>query len=140
MLTEDMVWAPPGPFIAGEGAAQRIETWDGEFWIDRYPVTNAQYRAFLQQAGRGPEKWFELENRLENVASSDHPATGITWTGASAFAKWRGARLPKQVEWEKAARGTDGRVYPWGNEFEAARCNTDSEGTTAVQRYGAAGA
>jgi formylglycine-generating enzyme required for sulfatase activity len=140
MFEEDMVWVPPGPFVAGEGAAQHVETLDHGFWIDRFPVTNAQYRAFLLQAVRGTEKWFELENRLENPACADHPATGITWRGAAAFAEWRGARLPKQIEWEKAARGIDGRVYPWGNEFDAGRCNTDSEGTTAVHRYGAAGA
>lgn len=132
MFEEDMVWVPPGPFVAGEGAAQHVETLDHGFWIDRFPVTNAQYRAFLLQAMRGTEKWFELENRLENPACADHPATGITWRGAAAFAEWRGARLPKQIEWEKAARGIDGRVYPWGNEFDAGRCNTDSEGTTAV--------
>jgi formylglycine-generating enzyme required for sulfatase activity len=139
MFDEDMVWVPPGSFISGEGATQRIQTLDEGFWIDRCPVTNAQYHAFLQQTVRGPEKWFELENRLDKPAFSDHPVTGITWQGANAFAQWRGARLPEQIEWEKAARGIDGRMYPWGNDFDAARCNTDSEGTTAVGHYGNAG-
>jgi serine/threonine-protein kinase len=92
------------------------------------------------EAERGDEKWFEMENRFDKPQFADHPATGMTWNGAVAFAEWRGARLPTQVEWEKAARGTDGRAYPWGNEFDAARCNTDSEGTTPVDFYGDAGA
>ena len=84
------------------------------FWIDRFPVTNAQFAEFCKATKR-PSPWgkggvpAELANR---------PVGGVDWAAAAAYAQWAGKRLPTAEEWEKAARGTDGRLYPWGNEWK----------------------
>ena len=84
------------------------------FWIDRFPVTNRQYLEFLKATGR-PISWPEgkIPEGLEDCA-----AVNISWPDAVEYAKWAGKRLPSAEEWEKAARGTDGRLYPWGNEWD----------------------
>ena len=93
------------------------------FLIDRYPVTNAQYMEFLEATGRrAPFTWPD-ENCPEG--QDDYPVTGMGWRDANAYAEWAGKRLPTAEEWEKAARGTDGRVYPWGNEWNDDACWVD---------------
>ena len=91
------------------------------FWIDRTEVTKAQYRVCLE-AGfcKPPLQWdAEIEVGLETTPNpDDHPAAGITWSQATSFCAWAGRRLPTEAEWEKAARGRDGRKYPWGDEPE----------------------
>lgn len=89
------------------------------FDIDRTPVTNEEYAAFVDAVG-----YPEPERFREALAEGpDHPVTSVSWKDALCYALWRGKRLPSSLEWEKAARGAeDDRMYPWGNAFEPERC------------------
>jgi iron(II)-dependent oxidoreductase len=90
--------------------------------IDKYLVTNAQYARFIAATGhRPPSDW--KDGKLPR-GTELYPVTLVNWFDAKAYAKWAGKRLPKEAEWEKAARGTDGRRWPWGNEMDPARVNT----------------
>jgi formylglycine-generating enzyme required for sulfatase activity len=123
---EEMVLVPGGPFIMGEdrkGADEepRHEVDLSSFFIARYPVTNQQYAEFVAATRRSkpPQHWRGLKPPRELW---NHPVVNVTWHDACAYCRWlsemRGekVRLPTEAEWEKAARGIDGRVYPWGSE------------------------
>ncbi|MBK8256664.1 MAG: SUMF1/EgtB/PvdO family nonheme iron enzyme [Polyangiaceae bacterium] len=115
----EMVLVPGGPFLMGVG---RRSVHIDPFYIDRFPVTNTEFAAFLQATGYSPED----ENRarflmhVRDTATikrlAKHPVVYVSWLDARAYATWAGKRLPSEAEWEKAARGTDGRRYPWGRE------------------------
>lgn len=88
------------------------------YQISRYEITNAQYRAFIEATGRptprghqGEETWKD-----ENFNADVQPVVGVTWFDAQAFAEWIGGSLPTEAQWERAARGTARRIYPWGND------------------------
>ena len=150
----DMVLVPAGPFLYGSAAEEDRLAMDSEkpqrkmdchaFFIDLYPVTNQQYMAFLNQARPEPSRlrlWIDVESGAtagqSRISRSEdggyrvkegyerHPVVNVTFEGAEAYAVWAGKRLPTEIEWEKAARGTAGRIYPWGNAFEVSRCNSD---------------
>ncbi|MCG9128423.1 SUMF1/EgtB/PvdO family nonheme iron enzyme [Candidatus Poribacteria bacterium] len=94
------------------------------FYIDKYEVTNGQYRKFLLETGhRTPKFW---ENPYLN--GDNQPVVGINWEDAETYAKWVGKRLPTDIEWEKAARGISGYIYPWGNTFDSTFGNFDDNG------------
>jgi formylglycine-generating enzyme required for sulfatase activity len=127
---KEMVRIPAGTFLYGR---MREELELPEFWIDRTPVTNAEYKRFLDAnpeypvpfAGEGWAQPYNWDKRLRTFPPgwADHAVVLVTWYDAEAYAEWAGARLPVDEEWEKAARGTDGREYPWGS-WEEGRCNT----------------
>jgi formylglycine-generating enzyme required for sulfatase activity len=126
---------------------------DKPYEIDIYPVTNGQYKGFIEANGYDTEEYWSVEGvkwRDENKVKlpkywdnvkfnhPEQPVVGISYYEAEAFANWSGKRLPTEKEWEKAARGTDGRVYPWGNEFDKEKCNSEESGigkTTRVTVY-----
>ena len=87
------------------------------FYIDKYEVTNLSYRMFCQETDhRIPLNWSNETGMPFGLEY--HPVTFVDWHDAWDYARWTGKRLPTEAEWEKAARGTDGRVYPWGNRFD----------------------
>ncbi|HJW90604.1 MAG TPA: SUMF1/EgtB/PvdO family nonheme iron enzyme [Anaerolineales bacterium] len=129
-----MVYVPAGEFLYGPDK-EKVTT--GAFYIDLSPVTNAEYKRFVEASGHEfPAHW---RRGTWPDGKADHPVVQVTWDSAAAYADWAGKRLPTEYEWEKAARGTDGRRWPWGNHFDPRRCNTSSEGTTPVGRYSPAG-
>ncbi|HLG06161.1 MAG TPA: SUMF1/EgtB/PvdO family nonheme iron enzyme [Gemmatimonadales bacterium] len=109
-----------------------------EFWISRTPVTNELYHAYIKATGhRFPAGWRGTTPPYPRT-EGDRPVTGVTWQDSVDFAQWLGARLPTRAETEKACRGTDGQLYPWGNQFDQTRCNTSEAGIgalTPVERY-----
>jgi formylglycine-generating enzyme required for sulfatase activity len=112
------------------------------FYIAQYPVTNASYQKFLMDSGHpSPLNWPE---GLYFELIGDHPVANITWQDACAYCRWLSAEtgqdyhLPTEAQWEAAARGPAGLIYPWGNKFDKARCNTWEAGmgrTTPVDAY-----
>ncbi|MEU5908944.1 SUMF1/EgtB/PvdO family nonheme iron enzyme [Micromonospora sp. NPDC047527] len=142
---EGMVAVEAGPFIAGtpheeieqlishysidpsrlEGEVPRRSERLGAFLIDVFPVTNAEYQEF------DPNFTFPED-------TDQHPAVNLNFGHAQAYARWWGKELPTELEWERAARGTDGRRYPWGEEWDSGACNTDDlnlGGSTPVDAF-----
>ncbi len=96
------------------------------FYIDKYEVTNARYKSFVDATGRRPPKhWID---GLIPQGRPDHPVVNVSWYDAYEFCKWEGKRLPTEPEWEKAARGTDARDFPWGKKFSKDKANTPQYG------------
>ena len=90
------------------------------YWIGRTEVTNAQYLRFVQATGqRAPQHW---ASGRPPAGLENFPVVYVSWEDARAYCEWAGGRLPTELEWEKAARGADGRIFPWGNEWDRAKC------------------
>ncbi len=118
-----MVFVPAGEFAYGPGTVSnppQQKVYLDAFWIDRTEVTNAQY-ARCVSAGACDVPL--LETLYADPARSEHPVVWVSHTEAETFCAWAGGRLPAEVEWEKAARGTDGRKFPWGDELSTERAN-----------------
>lgn len=130
---KEMVRVSAGNFISGK---QNKEKFLAEFWIDRTVVTNAEYALFVKATGHeSPPHW---QGKTPPAETAEHPVIYVYWDDAAAYAEWAAKRLPGEEEWEKAARGTDGRDYPWGNqEPNAELCNFNRNlgGTTPVDKY-----
>ncbi len=136
----EMVLIPAGSFIMGNNKGFKNEkpshiVYLDAFYIDKYEVTNKLYAEFLNE--KGNEKHF-ANNRAQKIIKkkmngsykfipvekyANHPVVLVSWYDAEAFAKWAGKRLPTEAEWEKAARGTDGRIYPWGDYIDNSFAN-----------------
>jgi formylglycine-generating enzyme required for sulfatase activity len=120
---EGFVWVPPGEFILGgkNGFDVQIAKLEQGFFAARTPVTNAEYARFADKMRhKPPEHW---KGKRPPAELAHHPVVSVTWHDAVAYAKWASARLPTEEECERAARGYDGREYPWG-EWAEGRCNT----------------
>jgi hypothetical protein len=120
------------------------------FWLSKYPVTTSQYAQFLQDGGYSrPESWSDegwqwVESQRVAIPAHwrdpefnapNQPVVGVSWWEAEAFCRWAGGALPTEQQWEAAARGPEGLVYPWGDEWEDDICNSDEAqlgGTSAV--------
>ncbi|MDZ4769485.1 MAG: SUMF1/EgtB/PvdO family nonheme iron enzyme [Chloroflexota bacterium] len=139
-----MMLVPVGCFMLGSEQGAEYERPVNEqcftepFWIDRTKVTNAEYRRFIDAGGYAdPDHWTAdgLRWRTSTVTTQprywtdsaynqdDQPVVGVSWHEANAYAAWRGMRLPTEAEWEYAARGVNGSVYPWGEPFDGTRLN-----------------
>lgn len=127
---------PAGRSRSGPPETARDSVRVGAFEIDRAPVTNARYARFVGETGhRAPAFW---PNGRMPGHLADHPVVGVDLFDALAFARWAGGRLPTEAEWMAAAAGDKGAPYPWGADFDGARCNTvrsGVKGTTPVGRY-----
>jgi len=147
------VEVPAGLFRMGEGREEHEVDLD-TYYVARYPVTVAQFRTFVQESGYEVHRQWGQYNSLDN-----HPAVVVSWHDARAYCNWLagqlriweetpeplgrrlreegwGVRLPTEAEWEKAARGTDGRVFPWGDEADPNRANYGSAGVFATSAVG----
>lgn len=103
-----MIWIPSGPYVRGRDGTKKRETLPG-FFIDKYEVSWGAYLRFCKQTGRTPPK------RYPKWDLDRHPVCRVSWSDASAYCKWAGKQLPSLSQWEKAARGSKGLTYPWGN-------------------------
>lgn len=115
-----IVYVPAGEFLMGseDEDARGCEkpehmVYLDAFWIYQHPVTNEAYRKCVEDGGCHTPA---VLSHFESSEYADHPVTFVNWHSASDYCEWAGGRLPTEAEWEKAARGTDGRKYPWGND------------------------
>jgi formylglycine-generating enzyme required for sulfatase activity len=133
--------ADPGAAIPGNETPRHTVTLPA-YHMGKTPVTNAQYAEFLKRVKSQEEPrragWFLRQPPLDQ---RDHPVVGISWRDAVAYCRWlsaetgRNYRLPTEAEWEKASRGIDGRIYPWGDVWIEGRCTAGSDGTTRVDAH-----
>jgi formylglycine-generating enzyme required for sulfatase activity len=132
----EFVEVPAGSFKAGY---DHHEVHLPAYRLSKYPVTNQQYMEFVQATQYKSQGSWSLPEGGEYPAGEDslgnHPCVNVTFYDAQAFCAWAGVRLPSEDEWEKGARGTDGRKYPWGEEWRPERLNFDSSGTTPVHHF-----
>jgi formylglycine-generating enzyme required for sulfatase activity len=127
---EGMVLVPAGEFLMGsldsDHAAEADEKPQRvvqlpDFYIDEFEISNIEYKRFIDATGYPPPPTWE--DAQYEAGADFYPVTHVTWWDAVAYARWVGKRLPSEAEWEKAARGPEGRRYPWGEEFDAGLAN-----------------
>ena len=137
--TGSMVLIPGGEFIMGSN-----ERWDDEapeyiesvekFYIDAYEVTNAEYEKFTYDTKH--EVPYHWSNGKVPKNKKNHPVIYVNWYDAEGYCKWEGKRLPTEQEWEKAARGESGNIYPWGNTWAIDKSNHPYKGSTGTEPVG----
>jgi formylglycine-generating enzyme len=146
-LSGEMILIPCGDFLMGSAPGEgnsdeypRHSVYIDNFYIDKYKVTNENYLVFLNnQQISDVGEWINIEDircLIEKTGNfytvrkgyGNYPVIGITWYGADAYARWAGKRLPTEAEWEKAARGTDCRIFPWGMKWDSSKCANSCPG------------
>ena len=151
---KEMVYIPQGHFLMGSNeslANERPTHWVyvDAFYIDRYPVTNQEYKHFIEATGhpvpycdaewaRAQDYNWDPEKRIPPPGKEDHPVVLVSWEDARTYAAWANKRLPSEAEWERAARGTNGGRWPWGSEFTENFCNTKEcqiNSTSPIGKY-----
>jgi hypothetical protein len=134
---EEMIELPASEFQYGEGEGRKLLTLKS-FKIGKYAVTNVQYKRFLDanpqyrvpyldEDWARPYNWGQ-ETRAYPEGKANHPVVLVSWEDAQAYCEWARKRLPHEQEWEKAARGSDGREWPWGSQFDSEKANTREGG------------
>jgi iron(II)-dependent oxidoreductase len=135
-----MVLIPAGEYLMGkDGDANNSPSHTvrlDSFYIDKHEVTNAQYHAFCKETERQLPIFWEMEKFHCGLDFANHPAVGVSWADAKAYAEWAGKRLPTEAEWEIAARGgLVGKKFPNGDEMDSSEANFKSDGTVPVASY-----
>jgi formylglycine-generating enzyme required for sulfatase activity len=152
MIEPQLIEIPEGPFIMGtdghdpelkEFETPRREVYLNRFKIAKFPVTREEYATFLKPDSSGrSQQTSSHDSRFSELIN--HPVVNITWHEARAYAAWLNRstgnpyRLPTEAEWEKAARGSNGLVYPWGADYDGRRCNVRGDGpatTTPIDKF-----
>jgi formylglycine-generating enzyme required for sulfatase activity len=145
-----MVLIPAGKFLTDTGYGALYEVDLPAYYVGVQPVTNKQYARFLVKTRHHkPESSAQYktksawDDRAFGPENPNHPVVDVSWDDAAAYCGWAGLRLPTKQKWEKAARGLDGRDFPWGKYWDSDRCRNDSnksvETTAGVWRYGKGG-
>lgn len=121
-----MVKVPAGPFTRGSDTGDADEKpvrqiYLDAFWIDKHEVTAAQYRECVRKGGCKRPEETGTGCTYDEQSKGDHPINCVNWFEADAYCRWAGKALPTEAQWEKAARGTDARTYPWGNDTPTCR-------------------
>ena len=134
-----MVYIPAGEFIMGSN-----DRWDDEapefisftdaYFIDLYEVTNQDYQKYVAETGTEPP--FHWPEGKAVKTQLDHPVVYVNWFEAVNYCHWAGKRLPTEKEWEKAARGVDGNIYPWGNVWDLNKSNNPYAHSTGTKPVG----
>jgi formylglycine-generating enzyme required for sulfatase activity len=138
----ELILIPAGEFTMGHNSSydtlpvRRMNL--PAFYIDKYEVTNKRYKRFLDATGyKVPRSYqesadaayvWDWQKRMYPEGKGDDPVVLVSWDDAKAFCAWAGKRIPTEAEWEKAARGSQGKAYPWGNDWANGKANTSESG------------